>query len=124
MGSGNKIMVGMVVKANIGELEAEAMKGFLRRIRKELTGVAQLISAKKRFLERFQYVWERDMNSNKITIVIVEKIPAEEEPEVPMNTEIPEEKLTLEEGYYNGVYVTLIFKKEVGVDRKEDQADV
>ena len=45
-------MVGTVVKANIGELEEEVREGCLRSIRKELTGVVQGISGKKRFLVR------------------------------------------------------------------------
>ena len=43
-----------VVKANIGELEEEIRAGFSRRIRKELTGVVQGISRKKRLLVRFK----------------------------------------------------------------------
>ena len=41
MGGGGKIVVGMVVKAKICELEEEARVGFPRRKRKELTGVLQ-----------------------------------------------------------------------------------
>ena len=48
----------------------------------------------------------------------------EEEPEVSTITEIPENQIEKEEGYYHCVYVTLQFKKEVGVDSKEQQADV
>ena len=40
-GGGNNIVVGTVVKANIGELEKEVREGFLRRTRTELTGVVQ-----------------------------------------------------------------------------------
>ena len=41
-----------------------------------------------------------------------------------MNPEIPEERVTLEKGYYHCVYVVLLFKKEFGVDRKEYQENV
>ena len=56
--------------------------------------------------------------------MIVDKIPAEEGPKVPTIPDIPEEKVTSEKGYYHSVYVILYFKKEAGVDRKEEQADV
>ena len=46
-------MVGTVVKAKTGELEEEVRVGSARRMRKELTGVVQAISGKKRFLVRF-----------------------------------------------------------------------
>ena len=52
-GRGNKIVVGKVVKAKIGELEEEVRVGSSRRTRKELTGVVQAISGKRRFLVRF-----------------------------------------------------------------------
>ena len=64
------------------------------------------------------------MNSNQLTIVIVENILVEKEPKVLTNHEIPEEQVTLEKGYYHGIYVILNFKKEVDVESKEDQADV
>ena len=41
-----------------------------------------------------------------------------------MNPEIPEEQVELEKGYYHCVYAMQCFKKEVGVDSKEEQADV
>ena len=40
-GRGDKIVVGTVVKANIGELEEEVRAGNSRRTRKEFTGVFQ-----------------------------------------------------------------------------------
>ena len=43
--------------------------------------------------------------------MIVEKSLVEEKPEVPTIPEIPEEQVTLEEGYYHGVYVILHFNK-------------
>ena len=51
---GNKIVVGAIVKAKIGELEEEVRAGSLRMTRKELTGVVQGVSGKRRFLVRFK----------------------------------------------------------------------
>ena len=83
-------MLGAVVKAKIGELEEEVREGFLRRMRKELTVVFQGVSGKKRFLVRFQYGCRNYLASNKLTVVIVEKIPVEEEPKVPTIPKIPD----------------------------------
>ena len=41
-----------------------------------------------------------------------------------MIPEIPEDQVEKEKVYYRCFYVMLQFKKEVGVDSKEDQADV
>ena len=41
-----------------------------------------------------------------------------------MIPEIPEDQVEFEKGYYHCVYVMLHFKKEVGVESKEEQADV
>ena len=82
------------------------------------------VSGKKRFLVRFQYVFKKDITLNQLTIVIVEKIPVEEEPEVTTITEINEEQVTSEKRYYHGVYVIIHFNKEDSVDRKEDEANV
>ena len=53
-GRGDKIMVGAVVKAKIGELEEEVRAGNSRRMRKEFTGVVQGVSMRSRFFVRFQ----------------------------------------------------------------------
>ena len=50
----------------------------------------------------------------------VNKIPMNEESEVPMIYLIPDDNINLYEGYYHGVYAFLSFKKEGGVDRKEE----
>ena len=52
-GGGNKIVVVVVVKAKIGELEEEVRAGNSRRIRKEFTGVVQGVLGRRRFLVRF-----------------------------------------------------------------------
>ena len=86
-------MVGTAVKANIGELEEEVRAGFLIRMRKELTGVVQGISGKKRSLVRFQYECKNNLSLNQPTVMIVDKIPEEKEPKVFTNPEIPEEQV-------------------------------
>ena len=57
-------------------------------MRKELTGVVQVILGKKRFLVRFQYGCENNLSSNQLAIMIVEKILEKNEPEVFTNPEI------------------------------------
>ena len=46
--------MGVVVKANVGELEDEVREGFSRWTRKDLNGVVQGVSRKRRLLVRFQ----------------------------------------------------------------------
>ena len=73
---------------------------------------------------RFKNGCKNNMSLNQLTVVIVEKIPEEKEPQVYEITEIPEEKVELEKGYYCCVYVMLWFKNDVGVVSKEDQTYV
>ena len=47
-------MVGTVAKYKIGELEEEVSAGRSTMTKKELNGVVQVVSVKKRFLVRFQ----------------------------------------------------------------------
>ena len=54
VGQGNKIVVGTVVKAKIGELEEEVRAGISMIMRKELTVVVQGVSGRRMFLLRFQ----------------------------------------------------------------------
>ena len=61
---------------------------------------------------------QNNISSNQFTIVIVEKILEEKEPEVFINLDIPEDQDTLEQRYYFYVYVMLWFKKEVDVEIK------
>ena len=86
--------------------------------------MVQGVSGKKRLLVRFQDGCKNNMYLNQPTVVIVENILEEKEPEVSEIDEITEEQVELEKGYYLCVYVILRFKKEVGVDSKEDQAEV
>ena len=78
---------------------------------KGFTGVVQGVSGKNRFFARFQYGCEHDMTSNQLTIIIVEKIPVEQEPKVPKTPYITEDQVTSEKGYYHGVSVILYFNK-------------
>ena len=47
-------MVGTVLKSKIDELEEEVRAVSSRRMRKELTGVVQVFSGRRRFEVRFQ----------------------------------------------------------------------
>ena len=64
------------------------------------------------------------LSLNQLTIMKVEKIPEQKEPEVLEIPKIPEEQFKLEKGYYLCVCFILCFKKKVSVDSKEEQADV
>ena len=73
---------------------------------------------------RFHNGCKNNLSSNQLTVVILEKIPEEIEPEVSEIAEILEEQIKLQKEYYRCVYIMLWFKNEVGVDSEEDQADV
>ena len=73
---------------------------------------------------RFQNGCENNLSLNQLTVVIVEKIPVEDDPKVFTISEIPEDQVKKEKGYYCCVYVILHFKKEVGAGIKKEQADV
>ena len=111
-------MVGTVVKSKIGELEEKVGAGSSRSIGKELTGVVQGVLGSRRFLVRFQNGCKNNLSSDQLTVVIVENIPEEKEPDVSEIAEIAEEKVELEKGYYHCVYFVLWFKKEVSVESK------
>ena len=72
-------------------------------------GVVKVISGKKRLFVGFQHGCENNMFSNQLTIVIVEKILEEKEPEVFAIPEIPEDQVELDKGYYRCVHVMLQF---------------
>ena len=76
-----------------------------------MTGVVQGVSGRRRFLVRFQNGCEKNISLNQLTVVIVEKILVEEEPEVSTISEIPEYQFKKENGYYLCVYFMLQFKK-------------
>ena len=91
-------MVWTAVKAKIGDLEEKARAGSSRRMRKEFTGAAQGVSVRGRLLMRFQNGCKKNMSSNQLTVVIVENIPEEKEPEVSDIVEILEDQVELEKG--------------------------
>ena len=73
-GEGNKILVGAVVKSKLGELEEEVREGFLWLLRKEFNGVVQGLSGNNSLLVRSQYGCEKALTSNKLTVMILDKI--------------------------------------------------
>ena len=68
-GRGNKIVVGTAVKAKIGELEEELRVGSSRRMRKELTGVVQVVLGSRRLLVRFRNGCKNNLSSNQLTVM-------------------------------------------------------
>ena len=106
---GNRIVVGMVIKSRIGELEEEARAGNSRRTNKELNGMVLGVSGRRRFLVRFQNECKKNLSLNQLTAVLIEKIPVEEEPEISTISEIHENQVEKEKGYYRCVYVMLQF---------------
>ena len=76
---------------------------------KELAVVVQGVSGRRRFMVRFQYGCKNNLSNNQLTVVIVEKIPVEEEPEVSTIPDILEEQVELEKGYYRCVVIMLRF---------------
>ena len=88
-------MVGTVVKSNICELEEDVRAGSSRRMRKELTGVVRGVSGRREFLVRFKDGRKNYLFLNQLTVVIVEKILEEKEPEVSEIAKISWEKFEL-----------------------------
>ena len=117
-------MVGMVVKANISQLEEEVRAGSSRRMRKDLTGVVQGVSGRRRFLVRFHNGCENNLSSNQLTVVTAHEILVEEAPKVSTIPEIPEDIVESHKGYYVCVYVILQFKTEDKIDNKEEQTEL
>ena len=73
--------------------------------------MVQGFSGERRLLVRFQYGCERDMTLDQTTIITVEKIPVNEEPEVPSIDVIPDNTVYLENLFYHGIYVMQHFMK-------------
>ena len=88
-GRGNKIIVGTVVKSNVGDLEEDIREGFSRRLWKEMTGMVQEVVGNRRYLLRFQYGLKKNMSSKQLTILVV-RSEVEEEIEVKEVEMIPE----------------------------------
>ena len=104
-GRGDKIVVGTVVKAKIGELEEEVRVGSARRMRKELTCVVQAISGKRSFLVRFHDGCKNNLSSNQLTVVAAHEILVEEAPLVSTIPERPEDIVESHKRYYVCVYL-------------------
>ena len=60
--------------------------------------MVQSVLGRRRFLARFHNGCKNNMSSDQLTVVIVEKIPEEKQPEVSEISKIPEEKVELEKG--------------------------
>ena len=90
--------MGTVVKEKVGELEDEVREIFYRITRKDLTGVVKEVSGKRRFLLTFQDVFEKDLTSNKTTIMILDNIPMPEETDMSTIYVIPDETIDLDKG--------------------------
>ena len=60
---------------------------------------------------RFQDGCEKNLTSNQLTILTVEKRPVDQEPEVPMISVIPDNTVDSDKGCYHGVYVMLNLMK-------------
>ena len=58
----------------------------------------QGVSGNRRFLSRFKDGCEKYITYNQLTVIKVEKIHVDEEPEVPMISVIPDEEVYLENG--------------------------
>ena len=69
-------------------------------MRKDFNGVVQGFFGKKRFFVGFQDGFEKDMTSNQLTVVVVEKIPVTEEYEVLRISGKPNRTFPLEKGCY------------------------
>ena len=87
------------MKAKVGELEGEVIKVFSRRTRKELNGAFPGVSEKRKLLVSFHDGCNKDTKLNQLTIVTVERSPANEEAEVPTVAVIPDDSIDLEKGY-------------------------
>ena len=81
-------------------------------MRKELTGVVQGVSGRRRLLLRFQNGCENNLSLNQLTVVTAHEILVEEAPEVSTIPEIPEVNVESQKGYYVCVYVLLQLKTE------------
>ena len=89
------------MQAKIGGLEEEVSTGFTSHLRKKLTLVVVGVVGKKRFLVSFQCRFKKEMISNKLTNVVVERHPDTKEAEVPPISVMPL--------YCHSVYLLLQF---------------
>ena len=75
----DKIVVGKVVKENLGKLEEDIREIFSRQLIKYLTGVTGRLIRMKRYLVRFEYGFKKELSSNKLTTTKEERSPETEE---------------------------------------------
>ena len=86
-----------------------------------MTGVVQEVVGKRSNLVRLHYGGEKEIQLNHITAVVV-RSELEEQIEVREVEMIPE--VGEELGCYHWVYISLLFIKEYGVDKREQQVGV
>ena len=68
---------------------------------------------------RFHNGCNKNLSLNQLTVVIADKILVEEEPEVSTITDIPEDNMEKQKGYYRSVYVIPRLKMEEEIDSKK-----
>ena len=87
------------MKAKVGDLEEEVRKLYSRWMRKELIGVIESVSGKKRFLVRFHYGFGKVLSLNKLDEMMIGGRPKTKEAELPKIYAIPDETVGLENGH-------------------------
>ena len=60
--------------------------------------MVQGVSGRRRLLVRFQNGCKNNLSSNQLTVVIMDNIPVEDEPEVSTIPEIPEDQVEEDKG--------------------------
>ena len=86
--------------------------------------MVQGVSGNKRFLVIFQDRCDKVLNLNQINVMTVDRVPVIKEAEVKNISQIPDDEVDLENGYYHGVYGLLQFIRKGVVDRNEEQIDI
>ena len=85
------------MKKKVVGLGDELREVFSRRKSNYFTGVVKGLSGKSSLLVMFQDRFEKDLNSNQLTVVTSNRISVTEETEVPTIFTKPEEAFNLEE---------------------------
>ena len=93
-------------------------------MRKELNGVAQDISGKRKLLVRFYDGCENNLSSNQLSVVAAHEILVEEAPLLSTIPVIQIDKKEIHKGYYVCVYFILQFKTEDEIYNKEEQMEL
>ena len=79
-GRRNNILVRTVLNVKLCELEDEVREVFSSSLRKDLNGLVESVSGKRRFLVRF---CENNMTSNQLNGLTVDRIPVTREDKLP-----------------------------------------